>query len=41
MNIPNALTLFTTLGIGLADIAVGIRLYEQAIKAGKGRMLDL
>ena len=38
---PNDITMFKSLGIGLEDIAVGIRLYEKAIKAGKGRMLDL
>ncbi|WP_020473282.1 ornithine cyclodeaminase family protein [Zavarzinella formosa] len=38
---PNDITLFKSLGIGLEDIAVGIRLYEKAKAEGRGRWLDI
>lgn len=38
---PEDITLFKSLGIGLEDIAVAIRLYEKAKTLGKGRLIDL
>ena len=38
---PEDITLFKSLGIGLEDIAVAIRLYEKAKAEGRGRWLDI
>ncbi len=38
---PEEITLFKSLGIGLEDIAVGIKLYEKAKADGRGLWLDL
>lgn len=38
---PEEITLFKSLGIGLEDIAVGIKLYEKAKAAGRGTWLDI
>ena len=35
------ITLFKSLGIGLEDIAVAMRVYQKARDAGVGRWLDL
>jgi ornithine cyclodeaminase/alanine dehydrogenase-like protein (mu-crystallin family) len=34
-------TLFKSLGIGLEDIAVAMKVYQMAKEAGVGRWLDL
>jgi len=38
---PEEITVFKSLGIGLEDIAVGIKLYEKAKAAGRGTWLDI
>ena len=38
---PEDVTLFKSLGIGLEDIAVAIKVYQKAKDAGVGRWLDL
>ena len=35
------MTLFKSLGIGLEDIAVAMRVYHKARQAGVGRWVDL
>ena len=38
---PQDVTVFKSLGIGLEDIAVGIKLYHKAKEAGVGRWLEI
>jgi ornithine cyclodeaminase/alanine dehydrogenase-like protein (mu-crystallin family) len=38
---PQDITLFKSLGIGLEDIAVAIRVYHKAKEAGVGRWVEL
>jgi alanine dehydrogenase len=38
---PEDVTLFKSLGIGLEDIAVAIKVYQKAKDAGVGRWIDL
>jgi alanine dehydrogenase len=38
---PNDVTLFKSLGLGLEDIAVAIKVYQTAKEAGVGKWLDL